>query len=59
MDGRKTGWMVDGDHVYPVHDLRAHVPINCWCHPKEDEGVVVHNSLDRRELYEQGILKLS
>lgn len=43
-------------HVVPLNDLREHIvdpAVECWCRPTMDEfGVVVHNSLDRRELYE-------
>jgi hypothetical protein len=51
-------------HVHPLDDLRDHVtsgwPANrCWCNPnvEEQDGggtLVVHNSMDRREEYEQG-----
>lgn len=50
-------------HVHPIDDLREHAtsgwPANrCWCNPsiqEEDEGtLIVHNSMDRREEYEQG-----
>lgn len=48
-------------HVYPLHDLRDHVidpVVECWCHLILDEnGIVVHNSLDRREQYETGELQ--
>lgn len=43
-------------HVYPVNDLRDH-SVNgkhCWCRPKIDGFVVIHNSMDQRELYEAG-----
>jgi hypothetical protein len=33
--------------------------VECWCRPSDDDGVVVHRSLDCRELYEQGELLLS
>lgn len=42
-------------HVYPINDLKEHVleGLTCWCRPEEnDDGVIVHNSLDRREEYE-------
>lgn len=42
-DGRKTGWTIEGCHVYPVNDLREHVPGDCWCRPRDDEGINVHN----------------
>ncbi|MCB7127972.1 MAG: hypothetical protein J3T61_00335 [Candidatus Brocadiales bacterium] len=41
-------------HVYPINDAKEH-DLNgdgCWCHPRVTDGVVVHNSLDRREAYE-------
>ncbi len=49
-------------HVYPLNDLREHDTENglsCWCHPQEDKGVIIHNSLDNREKYESGELKLN
>ena len=40
-------------HVMPIGDLREHFPsVACWCKPRVEEGVIVHNSLDRREDYE-------
>lgn len=45
-------------HVEPVDDLREHVETKeCWCGPRiiEQAGcpdVVVHNSLDGRERFE-------
>lgn len=47
-------WKVDGNHVYPTNDLREHSFTNCWCRPIDDDGVMVHNSLDGREQYERG-----
>lgn len=43
-------------HVYPINDLREHEVEGkkCWCNPTEEEGVIIHNSMDRREEYEQG-----
>lgn len=44
-------------HIYPVNDLRPHDTENglsCWCKPTEDEGVIIHNSMDVREDYEAG-----
>jgi hypothetical protein len=52
-------WRVTGNHVYPAHDLREHSLKDCWCNPTEDEGVLVHHSLDGRELYERGERQLS
>jgi hypothetical protein len=52
-------WKVDGNHVYPVDDLREHAVTDCWCGPVDDDGIVVHNSLDGREMYERGERKMS
>ena len=43
-------------HVLPINDLREHKESkDCWCIPIEDEdGVIVHNSMDGREKYETG-----
>ena len=39
----------------PRDDMRPHqIGPQCWCHPTDDEGVLVHHSLDRREDYEKG-----
>jgi hypothetical protein len=47
----------DATHVYPTNDLAQHVleGDGCPCGPKVKLGghLVVHNSWDRRELYEQ------
>jgi hypothetical protein len=55
----KMAWKVDGNHVYPVNDLREHSVAACWCRPADDDGIMVHNSLDGRELYERGERKVS
>ncbi len=40
-------------HILPQGDLSEHIPkLKCWCCPEEDEGVVIHRALDRRDLYE-------
>jgi hypothetical protein len=41
-------------HVMPVDDYRPHqFTPTCWCGAKpDDENVVTHHSLDRREYYE-------
>lgn len=43
-------------HVTPIKDLHDHTETeDCWCKPVEwCEGVFVHNSMDRREEYEEG-----
>ena len=49
----------DPIHVVPVNDLREHEErgTTCWCCPQvyteDGETVVVHNSLDGRELVER------
>jgi hypothetical protein len=45
----------DGErHVIPKDDIIPHEPDTyCWCHPTDDDGVIVHHSMDRRELAEQ------
>jgi hypothetical protein len=52
-------WKVVGNHVMPVNDLREHLKTGCWCRPTDDEGLILHHSLDQRELYEYGERKLS
>ena len=49
----KPVWKVEENHVYPVNDLREHTVTECWCHPVDDDGIMVHNSLDGREMYER------
>lgn len=50
MPGQGDRW-----HVVPINDLREHQEsIECWCRPIIDGDVVVHNSMDRREEYENG-----
>jgi len=48
-------------HVVPLDDLRDHVTDGtlCWCRPREEDGVVVHNSMDGREAFETGERKPS
>ena len=42
-------------HVIPRRDLREHaLSRDCWCSPTEDEGIMVHHSMDRREEFERG-----
>lgn len=51
---------LDGlNHVVPDDDLRRHTSIDCWCGPRLDDGVMVHNSMDRREEFERGERKPS
>jgi hypothetical protein len=49
-------------HVVPINDLREHVEdgTRCWCKPTVDEdGLIVHNSMDGREKFETGERKVS
>lgn len=45
-------------HVMPTNDMREHrESADCWCRPVRDEEeprVVIHNSMDQRETYENG-----
>ena len=42
-------------HILPVNDLRDHEESeNCWCRPRYEDGVIIHNAMDQRELYETG-----
>lgn len=49
-------------HVVPVGDLREHDSSpECWCGPMPDDEepcVYVHRSMDQRELYEAGEMRL-
>jgi hypothetical protein len=38
--------------VYPKHDVRPHTINDCWCGSYYDDGVLIHNSMDRREEHE-------
>lgn len=55
------GWehIAEKIHVVPVNDLREHETDGkkCWCKPRlstENENIIIHNSMDRREEYENG-----
>ena len=59
-------------HIVPVNDLKDHdlgilehsvtkeyMP-HCWCDPvKDEEGLIIHNSMDGRESFETDERKLS
>lgn len=58
----KIKWRGEPLHVVPVNDLREHSTDSdkaCWCKPREEDGVIVHNSMDGREAFETGERKLS
>lgn len=63
LSGAVIAWEVGAEeghprrlHVIPLGDLREHsAACDCWCRPQADDeklDVWIHNSLDRRELYE-------
>jgi hypothetical protein len=59
VQGRPSGDV----HLVPLDDLRTHDEECCWCRPRDEtlsDGSVltIHNSLDGREAYERGELKL-
>ncbi len=45
-------------HTYPLDDWKEHETDgdDCWCNPRieEDGKLIVHNSMDERESYEEG-----
>lgn len=43
-------------HVYPIDDLKPHdlEGVACWCRPRVEDDLIIHNSMDERETYEQG-----
>jgi hypothetical protein len=43
-------WAVDGNHSFPSTPPRPHRLTDCWCQPFDYEGVIVHNSMDQREI---------
>lgn len=46
---------LDEIHVAPIGDMRSHEFSGaCWCDPIIDDGLVIHNSADGREVYERG-----
>lgn len=45
-------------HLIPEDDLKEHTAdyANCWCCPEQRENhLYIHNSLDRREDYENSV----
>lgn len=57
------GWMLISDpyEAMPIDDLFTHnVGLDCWCVPEEnDDGTIVHNAADQRELFATGKRKPS
>ena len=59
-----TWTAIENDHgtmeVVPDNDLKPHLlDGRCWCLPFDDRGVLVHNSMDRREVFERKRAKSS
>jgi hypothetical protein len=52
-------WAIVENHVYPINDVREHSLRDCWCGPVDDDGVIVHKSLDGREEFQNGDRKPS
>ena len=52
----EVGWHCTGTSVWPANDLREHDIDNdrCWCCPWYSDHILVHQSADRREEFEQG-----
>jgi hypothetical protein len=57
------GWMLFSNplEVLPADDMFVHVEgLSCWCVPAEDEeGTIIHNAADGREMFETGQRKVS
>lgn len=47
--------------LYPIDDVKPHVLDGspCWCRAIDVDGVIVHNSMDNREAFEEGRRKPS
>ena len=55
---KRLNWgvhIIDGkSYVVPIDDVRAHdIAGLCWCEPSNKDGVIVHNALDQREVFER------
>lgn len=53
-------WFATELAVSPIDDLRPHdhEADDCWCNPTlTQDGILVHNSADKREIYERGEMK--
>lgn len=58
----RADWIAFTDplEVLPRGDLREHTfGRKCWCKPFEEDGVIVHNSMDGRERFERQERKAS
>jgi hypothetical protein len=49
---------VEGEvHTLPAYDIKTHsLSKNCWCNPEyyANENLIIHNSADGREDFENG-----
>jgi hypothetical protein len=57
-----SAWQIKANqllHVLPIDDYKPHFEEDCWCNPIEDEGIIIHNSMDKREEYENNKKKSS
>lgn len=53
-------WGIQNHHVWPLDDLKDHeLEKDCWCKPLLDGNIIVHNSMDGREDYENNIRQKS
>lgn len=58
----RTNWAAFADplEVMPRDDLREHAfGWKCWCKPFDEDGIIVHNSMDGRERFERAERKAS
>lgn len=57
----RVGWKATSTSVVPLGDIKEHDAdtLDCWCGPfMTSEGIIVHNSADKREFYEPDTLHL-
>lgn len=56
LERQRHGWIsfADPAEVVPIDDLKTHFGEACWCEPFERDGVLIHNSADQREAFENG-----
>lgn len=54
-DNNLGGWLATAQYVVPIEDLKYHDAgkKSCWCHPILNNGLLIHNSMDKREEYER------
>lgn len=50
------------EHYYPADDVKPHITDGsspCWCRPIDNGAMLVHNSMDGREAFENGLRRPS